>query len=947
MPVSWSEIRARTVQFVREWDGECNERAESQSFWNEFFAIFGLSRRRVASFEAPVRLREGTRGRIDLFWKGVLLVEHKSGGQSLERAHEQAIDYFPGIAAADLPRFVLVTDFARFRLDDLDTGEHHEFTLAELPARIRLFAFVLGQTTRPVQEQEPVNRKAADLMADLHDALRADGFVGHDLEGFLVRLLFCFFADDTGIIEPRDHLHDLLVRTHADGSDIGSFLALVFQVLNTAPERRQASLDEDVRRLPYVNGQLFGGAIPIPTFTASLRALLIRCSSYDWSGVNPVIFGALFQSVEHIQSRRRVQGMHYTSEANILKLIGPLFLDALQQRFAAGQSSPQALQRLLTDIKVIRLFDPACGCGNFLVVAYRSLRELELRCWQRLQALGEQIPLAVATIGIDVDACHGIEIEEFPAEIARTALWLVDHQMNVRLTDILGETVLRLPLRAAPKIVQGNALRLDWDDVCPRFLIDQSGKERRERRTPLAVIVLGNPPFIGKSLRNAEQKVDVDTVFGGASGSGELDYVACWYLKAADYIRDTAIPVAFVSTNSIAQGEQVGVLWPLLLARGISIRFAYRTFRWGNEARHNAHVHVVIIGFAFGPVGDKAQLPIYDYETPDSDVAVVVTGPHINPYLLHHASDVVVESRRTPLCVVPPILYGCKPVEDGNLLLSDADKQALLLNEPRAAAFIRPFISAHEFINGELRWCLWLVDVDPAAWRELPAVRERVERVRDFRLTSTKAQTRSLAETPYLFAEVRQPTTSYVLIPCHSSELRQYIPMGFLTSDDICANSCTAIPGATPYHFGVLQSDLHMAWVRHVCGRIKSDYRYSNEIVYNNYPWPDADADTQAAVTRAAEAVLAVRARHLARGQTLADCYDPIAMPRDLHDAHRDLSRAVERAYGVRRAFTSDRGRMEFLLDRYIRLIGQQASKPKVAPRTRQRRASTGTSATR
>lgn len=762
-----------------------------------------------------------------------------------------------------------------------------------LPARIRLFAFVLGQTTRPVQEQEPVNRKAADLMADLHDALRADGFAGHDLEVFLVRLLFCFFADDTGIVEPRDHLHDLLVRTREDGSDIGSFLALVFQVLNTAPERRQASLDEDVRRLPYVNGQLFGGAIPIPTFTASLRALLIRCSSYDWSGVNPVIFGALF-------------------------------LDALQQRFAIGESSPQALHRLLTDIKAMRLFDPACGCGNFLVVAYRSLRELELRCWQRLQALGEQIPLAVATIGIDVDAYHGIEIEEFPAEIARTALWLVDHQMNVRLTDLLGETVLRLPLRAAPKIVQGNALRLDWEEVCPRFLIDQSGKERRERRTPLAVIVLGNPPFIGKSLRNAEQKADVELVFGGTTGSGELDYVACWYLKAADYIRDTTIPVAFVSTNSITQGEQVGALWPLLLARGISIRFAYRTFRWGNEARHNAHVYVVIIGFAFGPAGDKAQLPIYDYETPDSDVAVVVTGPHINPYLLHHESDVVVESRRTPLCAVPPILYGCKPVEDGNLLLSDADKLALLLSEPRAAAFIRPFISAHEFINGELRWCLWLVDVDPAAWRDLPGVRERVERVRDFRLTSTKAQTRNLAETPYLFAEVRQPTTSYVLIPCHSSEHRKYIPMGFLTANDICANSCTAIPGATPYHFGVLQSDLHMAWVRHVCGRLESRYRYSNEIVYNNFPWPDADVELQAAVTSAAESVLAVRARHLARGQTLADCYDPLAMPRDLHDAHRDLSRAVERAYGVRRAFTSDRGRMEFLLARFTRLSGQQ-----------------------
>jgi hypothetical protein len=425
-------------------------------------------------------------------------------------------------------------------------------------------------------------------------------------------------------------------------------------------------------------------------------------------------------------------------------------------------------------------------------------------------------------------------------------------------------------------------------------------------------------------LRTIEQKADVDLVFAGASGSGELDYVACWYIKAADYIRETTIPVAFVSTNSLAQGEQVGVLWPLLLARGISIRFAYRTFRWGNEARFNAHVYVVIIGFAYGQPPERSQLPIYDYETPDSETAVIATGPHINPYLLHHTRDVVVQTRRTTLCEAPSILYGCKPVENGNLLLSDADKDTLLTAEPRAAAFIRPFISAHEFINGESRWCLWLTDIDSSAWRDLPAIRERVERVRTFRLASSKAQTRALAETPYLFAEIRQPQTQYVLIPCHSSEHRPYIPMGFMTANDICANSCTAIPGATPYHFGILQSDLHMAWIRHVCGRLENRYRYSNEIVYNNFPWPVANAEAQAVVSNAAELVLSTRAAHTSRGQSLADCYDPLAMPRDLREAHRALSRAVERAYGARRSFDNDRSRMEFLLDRYAGLIGQQ-----------------------
>lgn len=926
MPLTWTEIRARAAAFSREWVGETRERAEAQSFWNEFFAIFGLSRRRLAAFEVPVRVREGGgMGQIDMFWKGVLLVEHKSAGQNLDRACEQAADYFPGIAERDLPRYILVSDFARFRLYDLDGGDFQEFTIEELPRRIRLFAFVLGQTTRNVREQEPANRAAADLMAGLHDALATDGYTGHDLEVFLVRLLFCCFADDTGIIEPRDHLHWYLTeQTSDDGSDLGAKLAEVFQVLDTPPARRQHSLDENLARLPYVNGSLFSEPIHIPRFNATLRARLLDCSAYDWSQVDPVIFGALFQSVGHVQERRRDQGMHYTSEANILKLIGPLFLDDLRARFTAASGSVRDLKALLRHIKGLAFLDPACGCGNFLVVAYRELRLLELDIQRRLFDLGEPIQqqYLAGMRGIDVDAFHGIEIEEFPVQIARTALWLVDHQMNIKAGDLVGEAVLRLPLTVSPHIVQANALRLDWNEVVPR-----------ERLT----FILGNPPFIGKSLRSDEQTADMDVVCRDVPCAGDLDYVCAWYVKAVEYMAGTSIRCAFVSTNSICQGEQAGILWPWAIGRELTIHFAHRTFRWSNEARHNAHVYVVIIGFALTRLTRGQQAQLFDYETPDG-LPVVSQGAHINPYLIWHDSDLVVTGRSEPLCPVPAIVNGNKPVDGGELLMTDEERAAAIVAHPGLARFTRPFISAHEFINGERRWCIWLTD-DDRSWTSEPFIMERVERVRAFRQASRKADTRRIAAYPHLFGQVRQPGTRYILIPRHSSEGRRFIPMGYCEPSDIIADSSTAIPSATLYHFGVLNSDMHMAWARHVCGRLESRYRYSNEIVYNNFPWPDVDAEREAAISAAAQRILEVRAPFLANGRdTLASIYDPDTMPRDLVDAHAALSRLVDRAYAPRRTFASDRERMEVLLSRYTEMIGRQQTIAETIPRRGRRR---------
>lgn len=939
MSLSWTEIRARAGAFARDWANESRERAEAQTFWNEFFAIFGMSRRRLATFEAPVSgLRGQQRGSIDLFWKGVLVVEHKSRGARLDTAFNQAIDYFEGLRDEDLPRFILVSDFARFRLFDLDASVGHEFALADLPANIRRFAFILGQTTRPVREQEPANRTAADLMAGLHDALAADGFAGHDLEILLVRLLFCFFADDTGIIEPRDHLHSYLERTREDGSDLGRTLAEVFDVLNTPREQRQHALDEDLAILPYVNGNLFGDRTRIPRFSPSLRRLLLDASAYNWSAINPVIFGSLFQSVGHVQERRRAQGMHYTSEANILKLIGPLFLDDLHARYTAAQHSATELRALLADIRRLTFLDPACGCGNFLVVAYRELRLLELRCYERLRELGASIQQAFEGRGIDVDAFHGIEIEDFPSQIARTALWLVDHQMNLQLSELLGEALLRLPLITSANIVHGNALGLDWNAIIPRTRLRY---------------ILGNPPFIGKKARSAEQVADMQRVCGSIRGGGELDYVCAWYAKAAEYIAGTPIKAAFVSTNSIAQGEQVGILWRHLLARNISIRFAHRTFRWSNEARNNAHVYCVIIGFAEGPPPRGARLPLYDYETPDAEASVVVGATHINPYLIDFPGDTLLAERRRPVCAVPPIVFGNMPNDnskeqksiggDGNLLLDEIERERLLARDPEAHTFVRPFLSNVEWLNGQHRYCLWLTDASPAQIRALPSVCERVERVRAYRAVSTREETRRLADSPHLFGEIRQPTTRYVLVPRHSSEHRRYIPMGFADPAEIAADSCCVIPDARLYHLGVLQSDMHMAWVRHVCGRIKSDFRYSNTIVYNNFPWPDADGGRQDAIAAAAQAVLDARAPFLDNGQdSLASIYDPNAMPRALVETHRALSREVDRAYAPRRSFPTDRARMEFLLARYSPLAAPQAELPgaEASPPRRRRSAS-------
>lgn len=905
MPLSQKEIRDRAMEFAFRWGSAVREKSEAQTFWNEFFDIFGISRRRVAAFEAPVKKLGDKAGSIDLFWKGMLIVEHKSRGQNLDRAYEQALDYFPGISEQELPKYVLVSDFANFRLYDLEADTETDFPLTNLPAQIHRFGFMSGYTKRTYHDEDPVNVQVAEKMGELHDALLAGGYDGHKLEIFLVRLIYCLFADDTGIF-PRDHFRFLLEeKTREDGTDTGTLIAQVFQILDTPPEKREKALDEDLEKFPYVNGALYEEVLRFPNFDSRMRRTLLECLAFDWSRVSPAIFGSMFQSVMDPRTRRNL-GAHYTSERNILKVVQGLFLDDLYREFEAVKGDLPKLNRFHDRIARLRFFDPACGCGNFLIIAYRELRRLEIAVLKQMRKLRGrftetwQTDISLLSL-IDVDAFYGIELGEFPVRIAEVALWLTDHQMNMELSAEFGQTYTRLPLKKAAHIVQGNALRMDWEALVPKPAAAEKDA---------TLFILGNPPFVGKHNRTAQQTADMQILGTDLTGLGVLDYVCAWYMKAAEYIRGTKIKAAFVSTNSITQGEQVCILWPWLLDRGVRIHFAHRTFKWSNEARGNAQVYCVIIGFA---ACDKPVKQLYDYETPTGEPMEILVR-NINPFLVD-ADDLVIPSRGRPICPVPEIVYGSKPVDGGHLFLTDQEKADFLSGEPDAEKFIRPLISAHEFLNGENRWCLWLKDSSPAEMRAMPEIMNRVKAVKHFRSLSKKIATQKIADTSYLFGELRQPRSDYVAIPLHSSEHRKYIPMGFFTKDHILHNSCSAVPQASLYHFGVLTSAMHMAWMRQICGRLKSDYRYSNNLVYNNFPWPEAPSPAQIEkVNKAAQRILDVRAEFT--DSSLADLYDPDAMPKQLLDAHRALDATVDLCYRPA-GFKAELERLKFLFDLY------------------------------
>jgi hypothetical protein len=897
MTLGWKEIKDRALSFSKKWEGETRERAESQSFWNDFFKVFGISRRRVASFEEPIRRLDDTYGFIDLFWKGTILIEQKSKNKSLDTAYTQALEYFDGLTENELPKYVLVSNFAHFRLYDLDDNTQHEFELKDLVNNVHLFGFIAGYQVKKIRDQDPVNIEAAYHMGKLHDKLKENGYSGHSLEVYLVRLLFCMFADNTGIFEKDIFLEYIENKTNEDGTDIGLYLNGLFEVLDKAENDRQLTLNEDLRHFPYINGRLFEERLDNASFDSEMRQILIDSCRLDWSKISPAIFGSLFQSVMDPEERRNL-GAHYTSEVNILKLINPLFMDELWIEFKKIKKNPNKLNEFHEKLANLKFLDPACGCGNFLVITYRELRLLELEILKVLLTHTDGDKQQVMDISraskIDVDAFYGIEVEEFPSRIAEVSMWMMDHQMNMKISDDFGFYYARLPLNKSANICIENALRKDWDSILSNDHFSY---------------ILGNPPFVGKQYQDSLQKEDMKLIFKDVKGAGVLDYVTAWYIKAAEYIENTDIKVAFVSTNSISQGEQVGILWNQLYNNyGIKIHFAHRTFKWINEARGNAGVYVVIIGFANYDIKEKL---LYEYSSNISE-AHEIKVKNINPYLVE-GEDKVIIKRRKPICDVPRISFGSMPNDGGNLLLNDDEKNALLSIEPKVEKYIRPLISASTFINGNNRWCLWLVDASPNELRNMPEVMNRINLVQKVRTQSTRVTTQNLADTPALFGENRQPKTDFILIPLHSSEHRKYIPMSLLDKNNIANNSCSVVATDDIYYFGVLTSIMHMTWVNYVCGRIKGDFRYSNEIVYNNFPWPEnPNRINIVRVKSKAQKVIEIRKEF--SDSSLADLYDRLTMPSKLVKAHNDLDKAVDLCYGIN-SFENERKRIEFLFD--------------------------------
>jgi hypothetical protein len=899
MQLSWDAIQSNAVAFSKRWQGGGKEKQEAQSFVRAFLGVFGVEAGIIdRGFENPVKI--GGKGHdkyIDFLWAGQIAIEMKSKGENLALAFGQLQNYMNHLPNPDdVPDLWLVCDFEHMRLNRRSTNEVWNFKTRDLRKHIKKFASIAGYATERVRDdQVEVNVKAAEKMAKLHDALKSHGYEGHDLEVYLVRILFCLFADDTGIF-PQDSFCRYVEGSKPDGSDLSDRMARLFEILNMPEEvrARRTLLSDELRRFRYVNGGLFRDLLPMADFDAKMRQTLLDCVNFDWNKISPAIFGAMFQGVMD-KGQRRELGAHYTSEENILKLINPLFMDDLWKEFDRVKTDPAALERFHEKISRLNFLDPACGCGNFLIITYRELRLLELEIL-KMQYSSQQLILDVSMLlKVGVEQFYGIEYEDFPCQIAQVGMWLIDHQMNLRVSEQFGQYYARLPLIQSATIVRGNALRIDWERVIPS----------RE-----LAYILGNPPFVGYSNQSAEQKADILSVYVDGNGkpfktAGKIDYVAAWYCKAAKYMAGTNIRAAFVSTNSITQGEQVAAVWqPLFDMFGIHIDFGYRTFKWSNEAKGKAAVHCVIVGFSTAESGEKL---IFDGEEK-------MRANNINPYLID-APDVFIGGRANSLCDVPPMVYGNKPTDGGHLFIEADEYAEFIAREPEAEKYIKRIYGATEYINGIDRYCLWLVNASPGVLRNMPLVMERVAKVRQFRLASSKKATRESAETPTLFQEIRQPDSEYIIVPRHSSENRRYIPLGFVSADIIVNDAVQMIPKATLYHYGILTSNVHMAWVRAVCGRIKSDYRYSKDIVYNNFPWPDATDEQKAVVEQLAQGVLDARAKF--PGASLADLYDPLTMPPQLLKAHQNLDRAVMRLYGFPVGKTTEADCVAALMERY------------------------------
>ena len=886
------------ADFAAFWQNKGYEKGDTQIFWTTLLnQVYGIEHpEQFIFFEQQVQL--GHTSFVDARIPSTkVMIEQKSLGKDLGEKirqsdghmfnpFEQAKRYADSLPNSQRPRWIVTCNFAEFWVYDLEhpQAEPQKILLKDLEKEYDRLMFLVDAGNTHLKREMKLSVDAGKLVAQIHDALLKQ-YLHPDspdtlrsLNILCVRLVFCLYAEDAHLFGKKTAFHDYLAQYAA--KDIRRALIDLFEVLDTPPERRDPYLDDSLKAFDYVNGGLFSNDVrlEIPQFTDELKELILAKASddFDWSEISPTIFGALFESTLNPETRRS-GGMHYTSIENIHKVIDPLFLDELKDEFAAIRAIPQERQQrqrldaFQDKLASLTFFDPACGSGNFLTESYISLRRLENEVIA-LRNKGQSVLGAFADpIKVNIHQFYGIEINDFAVSVATTALWIAEQQMLQETAKLVQFNIEPLPLKAYHNIHEGNALRMDWSEVIAPERLNY---------------IMGNPPFVGYSLQSKEQKEDLAAVMQGFGSN--IDYVAGWYLKSAQFInQNPSIRAALVSTNSITQGEQVAAIWkPLFEQYGIHFDFAYRTFRWDSEADIKAHVHCVIIGFS------KVEHSLKHIYLKNSQL---IPAQNINGYLLD-APNVFIDNRKKPLCNVPEMIKGSIPVDGGNLIIEAEDYDAFVKAEPNAVPYIKRFLGAHEFLHDENRYCLWLEGVSPKIINSLPKVRERLALTREFRLQSTKAATQKYADFPFLFMERRQPKDNYIIVPSHSSENRDYIPMGYVSPDVICGNANFVIPNASLYHFGVLMSLLHNYWMRVTCGRIKSDFRYSNTIVYNNFPWPTPTEEQKARIEATAQAILDARAKY--PDSSLADLYDDKVMPFDLRRAHQENDRAVMAAYG-------------------------------------------------
>lgn len=912
--------RAAARQFAADWEDRGDEKQETQAFWLALLQkVFGVEEpEKYISFERRVEVDDTRTGkrttkfidgyipqtRVLVEQKGkdiVLTRGYKQSDGSLLSPYQQARRYGAYLPQSEQPRWIVVCNFQTFEVHDMNfpNGEPEVLTLADLAADCSKLNFLVNTGSDAIKHEEKVSLQAGELVGVLYDALLqqykdpTDPKTLKSLNALCVRLVFCLYAEDAGIFNHRrDMFHDYLRDIPAHG--IRKALVELFRTLDQKPQDRDKYLFDDnptLAAFPYVNGGLFADEdIEIPPFTEELKSLLLSKASqdFDWSAISPTIFGAVFESTLNPDTRRS-GGMHYTSIENIHKVIDPLFLNGLKaeleeiKRIPVERTREARLAAYQDKLASLTFLDPACGSGNFLTESYISLRRLENQVIEERIILdkgrhGYQVAGQVAwgegalnPVQVSIHQFYGIEINDFAATVAKTALWIAESQMLKETEDIVAHQIDFLPLKSYANITEGNALRLNWEDVVPKGKLNY---------------IMGNPPFVGARLMNADQKADVNLIFDGWKNAGNLDYVCCWYKKTADLMQGTAIRSALVSTNSVSQGESVANLWKPLFESGVHIDFAHRTFRWDSEAKIKAHVHCVIIGFSTAP--NSAEKVLYS-----GDRIQIVKN--INGYLLD-ADNVFVESRNKPLCDVPQIGIGNKPIDGGFYLFDSAEMQEFLEKEPSAKPYFHPWYGAREFINRCPRYCLYLANCSPTELRKMPECLKLIQAVREYRLNSPSAGTRKLAETPTRFHVTNLPKGSYIVIPQVSSEKRRYIPIGYMDDGVLCSDKVRILPNGSLYHFGILTSNVHMAWMRTICCRLKSDYSYTVNDVYNNFPWPTPTDEQKARIEQTAQAIL--DARELYPDCSLADLYDEATMPPELRKAHQQNDKAVMQAYG-------------------------------------------------